>query len=187
MEFDFGRQSGAKDACRPIFYVEPVLDEAKTQEAGHPVFSEVEFVKIIIPGSRNERPIFRVNENHKKRWPEQYKAFKDGVEYKGDGMPLIEWPQLTKTMVVTLNAIGIESVEELAEANEEGLRKLGGMYLDMKYKAQDFLKNETASSREIKKLESQNLDLEKRIKELEAIMEKEHNAKSAKVRQKAKV
>lgn len=109
----------------PRFYLRPVENKVKSKEAGRPIFEDTEYVEVIIAGDKNNKPHYKVNETHINRWPEQYKKFKEGMEQVPDGQRLEEWAVLTASRVKELRAVGIHTVEQLADLNEAGIQGLG--------------------------------------------------------------
>src|SRR4029077_1175917 len=98
-----------RDSVQPRFHIEPVVDEIASADQGRPIFRNEERVQFIMPGSPNQ-PVFRVSDEHRQRWAEQYAAFKRGEEMAVDGTPLEQWPILTRGQVLELKAIGIYTV-----------------------------------------------------------------------------
>lgn len=135
---DFGG-SGVpqKGDIRPRFYMDTEKDEKASQEHGRPIFHEVEMVEMIIPGNPHTKPVQRVRDDHRARWPEAYDRFKAGQQAAVDGTPIEEWSPLTKSQCMELKALGFQSVEELAAMNESAIQRIGmgGRTLQQKAKA----------------------------------------------------
>src|SRR5882672_1558091 len=88
----------------PRFFIDSVEDHVASAREGRPIFRDEERVEIILPGNPQTRPVQIVNETHKQKWPDQYKAFKAGHEVALDGCPLEEWPRLKRSQVLELKA-----------------------------------------------------------------------------------
>ena len=116
-----------KTSAIPQFYVEPVNLEHQSKLQGRPIFEDREFVKIISPGDRRTMVVEPVNDDHKARWPEQYKAFKEGREAPLEGTPLSEWAVsgMTRARVEELAYFHIRTVEQMAEVNDNQIGNLG--------------------------------------------------------------
>jgi hypothetical protein len=113
-----------KGATVPMFYSEPVENTFRSKAEGRACFDEVEFVKLIIPGDRNNCPVKRVDDDDRQRWPKQYQAFKDGLEPPLDGTPLAGWPPINKSQVLELAFFHIKTVEQLAGVHDGQLQNL---------------------------------------------------------------
>jgi len=170
MEFDYDAQSQTVDRSRPRFHYRSVKDEEESRRVGHPVFRDVEYVEIFLPGNITERPCLRVSDVHRKRWPREYEAFKAGEGEKIDGYPVSEWPMATVAVVDTLKAVGILSLEDLAAAADEDLRKIGPTFFNLKQDAIRFLSSNSREKLEIEKLRKENDALKKRLDKLEALV-----------------
>lgn len=110
-----------RDGAVPRFYEEAVQNMRRTEEDGCARFDQVEMVEIHIPGDRRTIHHSPVRDEHKRRWPGQYKAFKDGLEAPLDGDPLAEWPPLNKAQVQELASQGVKTVQQLANLTDSQL------------------------------------------------------------------
>lgn len=124
----------------PQFFKTAVENPAKSKKEGRPIFDEVEMVRVFFAGDKNQRPCFVVDDEHRKRWPKEYEAFKKGEEFAASGTPLEKWPQMTTAKVAELKALGIFSVENLAEVPDGNLGALGMGAREWREKARAFIK-----------------------------------------------
>lgn len=171
VDFASNRMRGDEDTCIPNFHYQVIQNVERTAKEGQPVFEEVEMVEIIIPGNDRERPCFRVTQEYKDRWPEQYKRFKEKLEKKmEDGYYLEEWPQITRSLAATLKHHHITTVEQLAQIPDSNLMNIGPGMLDLKYKAQKFvetMKDDVA----VQKMAEELKQRDKKIELLESKLE----------------
>jgi hypothetical protein len=117
---------GAGDGSNhPRFFVDQVQDMVASERAGRPIFRDEERVEIIMPGNPHTRPVARVTEEHKQRWPREYAAFKDGLELAPDGTPLEEWPILKRSQVMELKALGFKTVEHIRDMDDLAIQRIG--------------------------------------------------------------
>lgn len=123
----------------PIFKTQAVEVKAKSAEEGRPIFEDREFVEIHIAGDNKSIVVHPVRDEHKERWPEQYKAFKEGKEAPMEGTPLAEWPILTASKVAELHSMKIKTVEQLAEIKDSTINRLGMGARELVKQAQAFL------------------------------------------------
>lgn len=173
MDFSSGRLRGEVDPCIPNFHIQVVEDVEQTRKQGKPVFREEEFVEVIIPGNDRERPCFKVTQEHKDRWPEQYKRFSQHEEqHVAEGFYIEEWPQITRSLAATLKHHHILTVEQLAGLPDSNLMNMGPGMLDLKFKAQKFvemMKDEAVIQKmgdELKQRDQRIELLEKKLEEL---------------------
>lgn len=115
----------------PRFFTEPEHMGAKSREAGRPIYEDREMVEIIIPGDMRAKAVELVNDEHRQRWPKEYRAFKAGEEAPLEGTPLKNWPPLTAARVRELAYLEIKTVEHLAGLNDAVVQRLGmGAYAE---------------------------------------------------------
>lgn len=123
------------------FSTRPVQQDFKSREAGRPIFEDVNFITIDFPGDKTkrvDRPV-RMEEEagappDPVRFPRQWQAFKNQLEQTGDGMPITEWPPLTKSQALELKAMKIHTVEALAALPDSACSWLGSRELRAKAK-----------------------------------------------------
>lgn len=128
-----------KDTVVPRFFRKAIENPVRTEKEGRPIFDDYEMVETIIPGDRLTKPVFVVSEEHKRRWPNEYAAFKRGEEIAQSGTPLEHWPLMTTARVAELKAIGIFSVDMLADVSDANLNALGPNARKLREQARAFL------------------------------------------------
>jgi hypothetical protein len=138
------------------FYVEFELRPEEDREAsiaqGMPVFKDVEYAVITMPGGglvvdkviSDEllREWKHGNGNRKPPSPfahNAYEEWKDGREISVNGSDLKNWPGVTPAQLKMCLAAVIRTVEDLADANADTLRKLGMGSQALKEKATAYL------------------------------------------------
>jgi hypothetical protein len=122
------RETGAPEQVNPIavgFGLVPEMDGAATAKAGHPVFREVEYCKKAVPGNRQSIALQPATDQDKERFPKAYAAFKERGAKPITGLPVEEWPIITRSQAMTLRAMHIHTVEALANVNEANVGSLG--------------------------------------------------------------
>jgi hypothetical protein len=128
------------------FHVKAVPNEFETNAQGRPIFTDVEYVEIFVPGDNNTIIDQPVREDHKKRFPIQWAHFqnKHGKDTREVGTPLAEWPQVTASQVEELRAMKFYTVDSIANASDQNIQRIGmaaGMSpYAFREKAQQFLK-----------------------------------------------
>jgi hypothetical protein len=83
-------------------------------------------VKITIPGDKSSVWNHKVNDEHRLRWPDSYKRFKEGVvDRAAGGTPLKDWPVMTIDRINFLNTMHIYTCEQLRDVHDGNLVHLG--------------------------------------------------------------
>lgn len=113
------------------------LDGARTKAEGRPIYKTQEYVRVTMPANPKSvivcmahEPRFRDKQTNEWRsyaqmYPELYRQFKAGIEEQIIGTPISELPSLTAAKRAELRAINIKTVEQLAELDSVGLKRLG--------------------------------------------------------------
>ena len=148
------------------FYVRAVQNTFKSAQEGRPIFDEVEFVRIIIPGDTKTLIDTKVNAEHRTRFAEMYDRFKKGLAQATSGTPLEVWPQMTVGQVAELKAMHISTVEQLADLPDTLAQKIMGSH-QLRQKAQAFLDAAAGDAKNSKMA----AELEKRDVEIAALKE----------------
>jgi hypothetical protein len=161
------------------FFSDPVKHETKSREAGRPIFTDAEFVRIRWPGDRNRELVAPANQpsvrnpdtnewlTYIDRYPRHYEAFKQNATFIGEGAPIEEAPFLTKAQVAELKAVNIFTIESLAGLSESSMSKLGMGARKLMDQAKAYVEKAKDSALETK-LAAQNADLREQLKALGA-------------------
>lgn len=114
-------------------------DPAATAAQGRPMFKDVEYIDIRVPGKKDSicRPATLAD---KDRFPAHYQAFKNRVSTEDvvEGTLLVEWPVISRSMADAFAFANIKTVEQLAGTADTQIQQfMGGMGL--RRKAQEWL------------------------------------------------
>jgi hypothetical protein len=156
------------DGSRVRFYIEAVKNNVKSEREGRPVFDNVEMAHILVPGDRLTEVHRIVTDEVRRRWPEHYTMFKQGLEAPVTGTPLSEWGGISKGHIEELRYSKVYTVEELAGLSDAQLTKsvsMGG--IPLRDAAKRFLANLEGAA-PMEKLAAENVQKDARISELEA-------------------
>ena len=127
----------AEKAVYPIFSHETLENIPKSEQAGMPVFEEIEMISVHIAGERNLVHTARVNEEcgrdgfRKVTWAERFKneysAWKDGEAQGVRGTPLTALGRfgVTQEMISLCIARKVHTVEALMQLEGRNLKSLG--------------------------------------------------------------
>ena len=143
------------------FRADKVKNEAKTKEAGRPIFDDIELCEIRSPGDRNTVKVFPAHAQHRwtinedgeqeiqtyaQRWSAQYQRFKERRDQVQEGTPLSELPFLTEGKRAELKALSIHTAETLAALDGQRLKSIGPGGRELKNQAQAYLDNASGSA-----------------------------------------
>ena len=160
------------------FYVAAVDDPIRTHEVGYRVTKDVEMVKIVPMGSKDNL-LKRADE-----WLEQikrkaldgapdampdewvrdfrkkYELWKEGKEAPLNGTSVKEWPILSPAQAENLVSLRIMTIEDVAEMNEEAMQRYGMGAREMKEKAKEWLKGKQVADAVAKENEALRAELD---------------------------
>jgi hypothetical protein len=122
------------------FYMGSVPNEEKTRSEGHPVFDAVPFIKIIVPGDRNTVIDTLAGPQYQRRFAREWAAFQANEVQEMSGLPVRDWPGVTRAQAEELMHMHIITVEQLASVADVYASKIMG-FQDLKRKAQTYLEN----------------------------------------------
>jgi hypothetical protein len=159
-----------------------------TEREGRPIYDEVVYVEVISPGSGNSTPIFEairyLAPEAKQKEPlyrVKYPDFKKYIEdfdasEKHDaslsGTPLSQWSEMNRSMVASLKAQKIFTVDALANLPDGKLNVIGPDGRTWREKAKAYLESSksdayaTALAADLEKARQDNADLQAQLKEM---------------------
>lgn len=160
----------------PIFKYIEVENIPKSETAGHAVMETKEVVEVRFAGSKNYSPVFPVDDMWKRegnrivtyaeRWPDQYRAFKEGNPQEAMGTPLEMLRQygVTPELVSLCRALRIYSIEALNHLEGQAVKSLGMNSNKLKDAARQFMADKLKGQDAYGEIEA----LKAKIAELEA-------------------
>jgi hypothetical protein len=166
----------------PVFKVHTQKNDAKSREAGRPIFDDMEVVEVRFAGDRNKISVFPATSicgeildedgntrkiTYAERWSDQYKRFKAKSQQIAEGTPVDELPFLTQAKRAELKALSIYTAEALAALDGQPLKNLGQGGRDLKNQAQAYLDNASGSA-SVTKMAAEIADLKALVAELKA-------------------
>lgn len=149
------------------FYMGSRPNKAKTKEEGRPIFEPCEFVRIIVPGDKNNivnRPVWSQD---KQRFPKQYAAFKNNEEQQSAGTPLESVPWITREQVEEMKFFHVRTLEQLANMPDSNAQKFMGVNT-LRQKARDAIQyaKEQAPIQALAEARRENAELMALVKQL---------------------
>lgn len=164
-----------------VFESRPQVDGQATSESGYPVYKDVVYALISPIGSRDRvekiaedwlQEIATKSRNGDASWPPEfirhfnacYNAFIAEQEPPLLGTSVKNWPAVTASQVKQILGANIKSIEDLANANEQSLSRIGMGGRALKEKAISWLDNANDGA----KVVADNANMKQRIEELES-------------------
>lgn len=176
MNFEDNQQSEADKKLLVAFYKGIDKNEAKSIEAGRPIFDEMDLIKILTPGSRDSF-VGLATEQYQQRFPQQWARYKAGQAQDVSGTPLNLLPWLSMAQVAEFEAVGCKTVEQLAGMADNVGHKFMG-YHAFKQKAQEYL-DAAKGNAPIMKMQAELEKRDEQIAELNAKLDALVAAKKA--------
>lgn len=164
------------------FYADKKIDSQASQKAGTPIFVHKDMVRIIQIGERDvaEYEAHKGHPPYKVRFAKQWEAYEKGQADRAEGTPLdVLFPSQPET-VATLNAMHIQTVQQLAGISDTAIGNIpfGRQYVQT---AKQYLGRLTGSA-EFHALKDENANLQADMKVLKdqiAAMQVALDSKSA--------
>ncbi len=163
-------------------------DPKKSHEVGYRVTKDVEVAFITQPGSKDqfeyEAQSWLDSIKHKAidgRYPQdwcdafhkKYEAWKQGLEPPLNGTSVKEWPVLSPAQAENFIALRIPTIEDVAAMTEQAMSAFGMGARGLKDKAIEWLKGKDVAGQAMQ----ENIELKKRVQELEGLVKQMLEAK----------
>lgn len=120
------------------FHLHPVQDQTASAAEGRPIFKELEYITIMVPGDKDNIVEREVWEQDRARFAKQYQHWKSTGQEAISGTPLEAYPGVTRAQVEELKFFGVRTVEDLAGIADAHAAKFMGIQA-LKQKAKTFL------------------------------------------------
>lgn len=185
LDYDFQMHSTPKagdDKLAIRFFVKPRQDPEASQKEGRPIFKDVEFITIMVPGDRNAAHTRPVRPADQVRFSKQYDHWKKTQSNDLlNGTPL-DVLGLSLAQVEEYRYFGIRTVEQMADLRDDVTgRMMGAVQLKQKAAAYlDIMKSEAPMKRVTAELETRDKEiatLKKAIEDQGEIIKKLQAAK----------
>ncbi|HHA18196.1 MAG TPA: hypothetical protein ENK70_00625, partial [Methylophaga sp.] len=144
------------------FFNKSIQHAGLSKKKNRPVFNNVEYVEIIISGDKNNRPVLKVNDTHRRRFEKEYSAFKRGEDEVLQGTPISEWNGISRTRADELKSMGIKTIESLAELPDTYMKRLGFGGVELRKKALAYFNKDSEAVVEVQEAMAQ-LKLETKV------------------------
>jgi hypothetical protein len=111
----------------------------KLASSGEPVFEDLEYCKIYVPGAPISILEKQVDDKVKSEFGMQYQAWVVNKSQKMPGIPVEEWPMVQGDEISELKTRGFHTVESIAGTGEQQVMILGQWGLQLREKAIAYL------------------------------------------------
>jgi hypothetical protein len=129
------------DILHVNFYMRSLQDNYRSEKEGRPIFHDVPYVTIQIPGNQLSIIDTEVREEHKVRFPRQWQQFQNKQAVTTTGTPVEEWPAITRSRAEELKGIKFFTVEQIADCSDLQAQALGMEANTLRLKAKAYLSN----------------------------------------------
>lgn len=154
------------------FYTEAIELKAESEKQGRPVYRDVPFIKIVVPGDVNNIIERKATKEDEAKFPKAWARYKAQESDAHEGTPLEQWPQMSRSLVKEAKFFEIHTVEQLAGLSDINVSKMGMGYLELRNKAKAWLTaaagtaSETAQAAENQRLKDMIADLQAQMSAL---------------------
>lgn len=155
-----------------MFFSKAKLMPFQSKEAGRQIWSNVDMVRVQQPGEKDPI-VLEAHDGHKQRWRKEWEAYQAGRKAVPEGTPLtVLFPEGNEAGVLILNALGIYTIEQMAEVSDSVLGNIpfggemklrAGKYVTAINGAQGFNKVQA----ELDKAKMQTSEMERRMEEMQ--------------------
>lgn len=129
------------------FYTDAILMGYKSEIAGKPVYEDVPFIKIIIPGDKNNIIDRKAKDADKIKYKAAWEAYQRAEENNGiNGTPIEKWSQISKSQIKEAKYYEVHTIEHMAGLTDAHIQKLGMGFGDLRRKAKAYLGLEEVSA-----------------------------------------
>lgn len=153
------------------FYKKPMINGYKTELEGMPVYEQIDMVSIRQPGERDDLHREAKPSDHM-RFPRQWAAYVAGQEQTVEGTPIEVMFPGDDSIVPMLKSMKITTLEQMAEATEPAIQRMGMGARAWVTKAKQLLdgmaggKATVALQNQVSALQLEREQMEQRLKDL---------------------
>jgi len=141
------------------------------QPAGRPIFRDVEMIRIVIPGDKDNIVDREVRPSDIQTYRTQYTRWKEGKTQTMAGTPLAQWPKVTAAQVQELSHFHVHTVEQLAATSDVHIQNIGP-FMALRQKARDWIATSRGTApieearAETRRVAEENAELKRQLKDL---------------------
>jgi hypothetical protein len=144
-------------------------NKEKSDAEGRPIFDDVEYIRIIVPGDKQNEIHRPANDFERRRFARQYAEFKAGTREAQSGMPLKEWTGISASQAKELEHFHVYTVEQLAGLSDANIQNIGPIR-GLQAKAKDYLEK-AAGNAPLEKMRAELTEKDSTISAMKQQME----------------
>jgi len=166
--------SNPQDNLFVTFYTDAIELKAQSEKEGRPIYKDVPFIRIIVPGDMNNVIERVADDNDKARFRQAWEKYERSESQAAEGTPLDQWPQITRSLLKECKYFEIHTVEALSALSDSHVTRMGMGYQELRNKAKVWLdaakgtSDITAQAAENAQLRQMLADLQEQIKDISA-------------------
>lgn len=162
----------AQSRCYATFYTDAIQLGFESEKQGRPIFQDVPFIRILVPGDTTNIIEREANDQDKIKYRKEWQHFEAGQTAGLTGTPLEQWPQITRSQLKEAKYFEVHTVEQMAGLADIHAQKLGMGFYELRNKAKAYLDaasgtaDSTKQAAENLRLTNMLADLQKQVAEL---------------------
>lgn len=164
-QHEFTRARAGDERLAVRFFTKAAQDADETAKQGRPIFREVEYVQIVIPGDRTSTVVRPISAGDKDRFEKQYEHWKKTKEEEMlQGTPLEAWGIMNLAQIEEFRYFGVRTIDQMATLADSVCQKIMGA-TGLKHRAVTFLE----LAKEGAPLKAMQSELVKRDEQIDAL------------------
>lgn len=162
------------------FYQEKLQMGFLSEQAGHPVFEDADFVEISIPGDMTNVIVRPATDKDKAVNAALFAQYKQGLEPSLEGVPVEAWARLTRAQAANYKALNFHTIEQISNMSDLAAGKVGMGAMADRTAAKAYLSLATDAALAqkqalvIERQDSEMTDLKRQVAELASLVESQN-------------
>lgn len=162
----------AESRVYATFYTDAIPLGFESEKQGRPIFKDVAFIRILVPGDTTNVIDREANEQDKIKYRQAWLRYESGQVVGVTGTPLEQWPQITRSQLKEAKYFEVHTVEQMANLADIHAQKLGMGFNELRTKAKAYLAaasgiaDSTHQAAENERLTNMLADLQRQVEEL---------------------
>lgn len=131
---DFTKARAGDEKLAIRFFRKAKQNGEETAKQGRPIFEEIDYIQIVVPGDRTSTIVRPISEQDKVRFEKQYEHWKKTQqEEMVTGTPLEAWGIMSLAQIEEYRYFGVRTIEQMAGLRDDVCQKImGGLQLKQK-------------------------------------------------------
>jgi hypothetical protein len=132
-------QPDFEDSVFVEFYNDAVELVFESEKEGRPIFKDVPFVRILIPGDTNNIIERVANVDDRKKYAKAWSRFQSNEIHGVQGTPIEQWPQITRAQIKEAKYFEVHNVEQMSSLSDTAIMRMGMGFSNLRDKAKAYL------------------------------------------------